>query len=492
MDLHVVSLDVPDGCYRLIEKMNFSRVVKYAQQLGYDVTDQSEKKEVYSLILYNVSSMFFVIPYRKTNKGVIQKRLEAIKLKEGEACSDDKRVMRVIDIGKFLGSGKYGAVYFATFKRTKGKEKPEFVLKLSGIPKTSYTDLKSGWDKSKPWNIPFKTKEVVMHYLINTLLTEDICPNFIYMYQWYLCGKCSHLQVKIKGSLVTLDPQECIMYILEKVDGDLSNMTLRDSKKWNTGKKEEVYRVAIFQTIMALAVLQKYYAIDHYDAGFRNIFYKKIHKFDNSVTYWTYIFNNETYHVPNPGYIFFLADYGLSQSLRMIGRTTTKPHNNMIGKVKKKSHYRIYDDETDEITYYPSDLDPSIDKYHVQDKGLAILTQELKIYLGGKGNEGIDHIQQYLDQVFIDKTGKTATYLINNLRKAREEQDSDLKAKLTKILGEELFIPPVDYSMILEDLFANWKVRPKNGICIGEYNADKPLPFDIDEKYLEILREKLY
>ena len=42
----VVSLDIPDGCYKLISKMKFSRVVKYAQQLGYDVTAQTDKKEI--------------------------------------------------------------------------------------------------------------------------------------------------------------------------------------------------------------------------------------------------------------------------------------------------------------------------------------------------------------------------------------------------------------------------------------------------------------
>jgi len=488
------SLDIPDGCYKLISKMKFSRVVKYAQQLGYDVTDQTDKKEIYSLILHDISAMFFVLPYRAVNKDTIRKRLEDVKLMNRKACPDDKRIIKVIDIGQFLGSGKHGAAYFATFKRLKGKKISEFVLKMTAIPQESYTDLKNGWDKSNPWSIPFKTKEIVMHYLINIFLTECICPNFIYMYHWYLCNKCNNLQVKRDGVPVVLEPQECIIYMLEKVDGDLGNMTIQDSKKWSTSKKEEIYKVAIFQTIMALAVLQKYYAIDHNDAGFRNIFYKKIHKLDNSVTYWTYIFNNQTYHVPNPGYIFFLADYGLSQSQRTLGRPKVKTDKSMIGKVGQKTQYRVYNEETDEITYYPliNSSEHSPNKYHTQDKGLAIFTRELKIYLGSKGVENIEYIQEYLDKISIDKTRKSAGYLISNLRKMRETKDPKLKDKMTKILGKDLVIPPVDYSVILEDLFKEWKVRPKNGICIGEYNADRPLSFDIDEKYLEILREKLY
>ena len=478
--MDISSLNIPDACHKLVSKMKFSSVVKYANQMGYDVTTHTDRKEVYSLVLYSVADMFFVLPSRIIHKNIIQKRLEDMELEDGEACLDDKKLMKVINIGHFLGSGKYGAVYFATLVGPKGKKRSkiqptEFVLKLSAIPTKSYNVLKSGWKRSHPWDIPFRTKEIVVHYLINSLLTENICPNFIFMYHWYLCNKCSHLQVKKEGVKVLLEPQECIIYILEKVDEDFSRMALQDSKKWSHSKKEKIYQVAIFQTLMALATLQKYYAIDHNDAGFRNIFFKKINRFDNRVTYWTYIFNNNTYHVPNPGYMFFLADYGLSQSLRMLGQTTTEPDKSVVGKVGKDTYYRIYNDETDEITYSPSGMfggilflpDHNSDKYHTQDKGLAVLTSELGVYFK---NGEIQDIQDYLNQIFIDKTGKT----------------------VAKLREKKLAFPPVDYSDIFDDLFKEWKTPPKDGICIGVYDADKPLPFNVDEKYLEILRTKIY
>ena len=520
----IASLNIPNTCDKLISKMKFSNVVKYANNLGYNVTVDTDKKDVYSFILYSMAVMFFVLPSRIIYKDIIRKRLEDMELEDGEACPDDKKLMEVIDIGRFLGSGKHGAVYFATLDpgalspsgRTRGvlkgkkglkrsKVSPvEFVLKLSAIQKLTYSTLKKGWKISHPWDIPFGTKEIVVHYLVNTFLTENICPNFIFMYQWYLCNRCSHLQVTREGVKVLLEPQECVVYILEKVDGDLVKMVLQNSKKWNSNKKENVYRVAIFQTTFALAVLQKYYAIDHYDTGLRNIFFKKIHNLDSGATYWTYKFDNNTYYVPNPGYMFFLADYGLSQSLRILGQSkTTEPNKSLVGVVGKDRYYRKYDSKTKEITYSPSGMFGNIlflpehnqDKYHTQDKGLAVLTKELGIYL--KDGE-IQDIQDYLNQIFIDKTGKSATYLLKKLKELRELEAKnlkglkELKAKMKNILGENLVIPPVDYSEIFEDLFKEWKIPPKDGICIGVYDADKPLPFNVDEKYLEILREKMY
>jgi hypothetical protein len=511
----ITSLNIPDACYKLVSKIKFTSVIEYANQLGYDVTMGTDKKEAYSLILHDLTAMFFVLPFRIIHKNIIQKRLKDINLKDGEACPDDKKLMKVIDIGRFLGSGKYGAVYFATLVPKKGSVvfpnyPSEFVLKLSAIPTSTYDTLKNGWDKSQSWNVPFRTKEVIIHYLINSLLTEDICPNFIFMYNWYLCNKCSHLQVKRAGKKVLLEPQECIIYILEKVDGDFGKMAHQDSKGWSFDKKEKVYRVAIFQTIMALAVLQKYYAIDHYDTGFRNIFYKEIHSLDNNLTYWTYKFGGNIYYVPNPGYMFFLADYGLSQSLRMFGQSKqTEPNKSLIGVDKKgKRCYRVYDSETNEITY-PEDIRdkhfPDVgvliggnynqDIYHTQDKGLAIFTKEMKSHF--KDGE-VQNIQDYLNQVFIDKTGKPAAYLVGNLLKLRELEagklkgEEELRTKMRKILGKNLVIPPVDYSGILEDLFKEWKDPPIDGICIGTYDADKSLPFNVDERYLEILRKKIY
>ncbi len=462
----ITSLNIPNTCDKLVSKMKFSNVVKYANKLGYNVTVDTDKKDVYSFILYSTAVMFFVLPSRIIYKDIIQKRLEDMELEDGEACPDDKKLMEVIDIGRFLGSGKYGAVYFATLDPTRGALSPsgrtrgalspsgrtarvlkgkkglerskvssthpvEFVLKLSAIPKLTYSTLKKGWKKSHPWDIPFGTKEIVVHYLVNTLLTENICPNFIFMYHWYLCNRCSHLQVKRAGVKVLLEPQECIIYILEKVDGDLVKIALQNSKKWNSSKKENMYRVAIFQTTFALAVLQKYYAIDHYDTGLRNIFFKKIHNLDSGATYWTYKFDNNTYYVPNPGYMFFLADYGLSQSLRMLGQSkTAEPNESLVGVVKKDKYYRKYDSKTDGITYSleiggkkPTNMflpEYNQDKYHTHDKGLAVLTKELGIYLK---NGEIQDIQDYLNQIFIDKTGKSATYLLEKLKELRELEE---------------------------------------------------------------------
>nr|QBK85736.1 MAG: protein kinase [Marseillevirus LCMAC101] len=484
------SLNVPNSCHKLISRLDFSRVVKYTKQLGYNVTVHTDRKKVYSLILYSVSDMFFVLPSRIINKNIIQKRLEGIELENGEACPGNKKLMKVIDIGQRLGTGTYGSVYsaLAKSKTKKGTERPgylsEFVLKLSAIKTSSYNNLKNGWKKSHPWKIPREARELMVHYLINPLLTENICPNFIFLYHWYLCNKCTHLQIKREKRLISLDPKECIISVLEKVDGGFNQMVLRRSKNWSAGKKDKIYRVAIFQVIMALAVLQKYYAIDHYDAGFRNIFFKEISRLDNSVTYWTYILNGDTYHVPNPGYMFFLADYGLAKSLRMFGQKQpssmmeTRLYN-LIGKTEVDHFQRILEEEGD-ITYYPNpDIpylatdDRTFDPYynpevfHIQDKGLLILTKELEFYLK---NGEIQDIQDYLNLVFVNETGKSAEELFN------EKSDG----------------PPVNYPEILEGLFGKWKNPPEEGICIGVYDADKPLPFNIDEYFLDILKTKIY
>jgi hypothetical protein len=490
MSFRHLTKKIPKDCFNIVKNLPFNDVVAYAQGLGYNVTESVNPERIYTLVLYGVSYLFFSIPPRLEVKKSLHKSLRKIELEDGEACTwhiGKRKLLGQVALGKLIGYGTYGSVYSASMYISEMEVDTEFVLKFAGIQQIAYERLKSGWNSSKPWYIPYVLRELVVHYFINHLIKQKICPNFVLMVDWFLCNRCDNLYTKKKidknWKQIKVPDQPCIIYALEKFDGDCKDLVknIVPREKWSNIAKKSVFNIMIFQVIYALAVLQKYYGVDQSDSGIRNIFWKKILSFESPLTYWTYIYDGVEYHIPNIGYTFSLADYGLSVSNRIFG-VYGIPHEQKqtIGFIRKQNQFkqlpitRLYENER--ITYdlpegsSKDDLDPFYNpgKFFTREAGFVSFVQDVKTLSSLRMVD--KKIANYLTKIVIELTGKSPDEAIEDYNN----------------------IPPVNYSRILWELFGELFTNvPNGGIEIGRYSADEPLDISIDEQYLKYLR-KIY
>jgi hypothetical protein len=90
------------------------------------------------------------------------------------------------------------------------------------------------------------------------------------------------------------------------------NEFISNSKTLNewlrTNRTNALWYNAFFQITTAIYALQKYFNMYHLDLHTYNILVKKIKKGG----YWTYNINNKIYKLPNLGYQFYIADFGVA------------------------------------------------------------------------------------------------------------------------------------------------------------------------------------
>ena len=181
---------------------------------------------------------------------------------------------------------------------------------------------------------------------IKKLIDNDICPNFIYMFGYSLDNR---------------------YIMMEYADGDMGNFL-------QTTHSDDVYLNSNFQIYVALLTLHKILRYNHNDMCFPNIFYKKI---TNEYDYFQYNINGHIFNLPNDGYLFMIADFGM-----------TEPSDSN----KSKN----------------DDLDKLCVLYKIK-----LLAMNLKIYYGSLGNL----------MKSIDTTDKKFTDFYNNLIKTTEQRN---------------------------------------------------------------------
>jgi len=124
--------------------------------------------------------------------------------------------------------------------------------------------------------------EIFYLNLIKKIIYDNVCPNFIIIY--------SHTPTYI---------------IMEYADGDLSQILYKINDL-------KLLLNIYFQIIVGILVMQKILSINHNDLYLKNIFYKKINQ---NIKYFKYNINNETFYLPNLGYLIMIADFGMSTKL---------------------------------------------------------------------------------------------------------------------------------------------------------------------------------
>lgn len=134
--------------------------------------------------------------------------------------------------------------------------------------------------------------ELASAKLINQILLQNISPNFIFNY--------SNNYIERNGICSDIYPYSSYHY--NEFIGDSETYTEWVQKQHSIA----LWYNAYFQIVSAIYTLQKYFNMTHLDLHAANIIVKKVKKGG----YWKYIIGNNSFYVPNLGYIFYIGDFG--------------------------------------------------------------------------------------------------------------------------------------------------------------------------------------
>jgi hypothetical protein len=185
---------------------------------------------------------------------------------------------------RILGRGAAGIVYIAC--------DPDacLALKKNDLDKTESKYIKSPFsDQALKYSAYI---EYASGLLINQLIIQRICPNFVLSYHWQI--KRRH------GTCDDIYPYKSLHY------NEFINKSQTYSDWADTPHTLEEFDNAYFQITVGLYALQTYFNMKHLDLHSENILVKRV----PPGGCWKYTINDETYYVPNLGYIFFINDYG--------------------------------------------------------------------------------------------------------------------------------------------------------------------------------------
>ncbi len=134
----------------------------------------------------------------------------------------------------------------------------------------------------KSFNNPSLT-EIITHYLTNQLILQKICPHFSMNYYW-----------DYKDSSLT-------------TYNEMANN--QDFHSWAKQHHSiDVWYNALFQIMVGLIALKRYFNMTHTDLHTQNILVQRV----PPGGYWTYIINGVKYYVPNLGFVFLIHDFGFA------------------------------------------------------------------------------------------------------------------------------------------------------------------------------------
>jgi len=169
---------------------------------------------------------------------------------------------------------------------------------------------------------PYWTKyemyaEIVCLRLVTFLVREGVCPNLPMFFAYFPCDHCTFENTKInnrfekfetkprtraasKLPVTTSNRRSCLLMLNEFASGG-------DFSDWcGTTRSFEEWMNAYFQIFIALAAIQRYFNMTHFDLHWGNILVHNIPKGG----YWKYTLNKKNYYIPNLGFLLVLWDFG--------------------------------------------------------------------------------------------------------------------------------------------------------------------------------------
>ena len=194
-----------------------------------------------------------------------------------------------------IGMGTFGQVYRATLKgddlvikEAYLKPDDKRVLKLA-------TAQKQKWDAIEKLSYPQENRILD---LVNQLLFSRRCPNFVYVYNMAMCDGCKVQRLAYENP----GTGSCYVTFMESADTDLNCINLINFEEQQS---------VLYQLLIAVYAIHRYYAIWHRDIKTTNVFVKKI----KPGGYFEYVIEGNSYFVKNTGVVVYLADFGVSEVL---------------------------------------------------------------------------------------------------------------------------------------------------------------------------------
>lgn len=204
-----------------------------------------------------------------------------------------KTIKTIFSKCKKISSGIEGVVYKVNLG--KNNETDPLILKQIDLKKLKSTKgVKSVMLNARPedvYHIFYTTRifnypsliEIVANTLTNQLVLQNVCPHYILNYHWNYDNNTINLYNEYA--------------------------TFGDFYKWaKMDHSHEIWMNALFQILVGLYAIKKYYNMHHTDFHTGNILVHKV----KPGGYWIYTINRKNYHVPNLGYIFLLSDFGFA------------------------------------------------------------------------------------------------------------------------------------------------------------------------------------
>jgi hypothetical protein len=266
---------------------------------------------------------FMSINNRLILKNLIIRKLIETNLNSGTIKCLFNDIKPHIDIYKTIGKGSFGIVSLVNFKinshcadssvSSSSRQKshttaniPNFALK-----QTRLRPIRADITEDNMTSIVHEVNYLITR--INPLIEQKISPNFPYTYSNYICNNCSIIKhPHLDNTNFEPEHKKCSVYLTELATGDLSQLdkVLSDSMT-NVLLIDDILFNMYFQLMYAVSVLHKHVGILHNDIKQENILYYSIPEGG----YYKYIINNETFYLPNIGYLLILNDFGVSDEL---------------------------------------------------------------------------------------------------------------------------------------------------------------------------------
>lgn len=187
-----------------------------------------------------------------------------------------------------LGQGEQGSVYKMEIKI--GQKKRHLAMKKFIIDKKTAKYIDNIFKKEA------LKKESYIEYaamqLVNELIFQKICPNYVMNYGW------DHKE----RSGVCVEEYPYNMYLYNEY---IDNAELFSDWMDKRHKSEEWFNV-YFQILVSIYAIREKFNLVHSDLHSFNIFVKKVKKGG----YWKYVLNGKDYYVPNLGFVILMNDFG--------------------------------------------------------------------------------------------------------------------------------------------------------------------------------------
>ena len=202
-------------------------------------------------------------------------------------------------------------------------------------------------EKNKIMDLDYKSwKELYILKLIYNLIKNHNCPNIPIIYLYFVCKKCYiedylnpniikyynniNIRKNLKNTLTNdnninteYNEKKAILNRMCKKKGfgtsslcilnELCDSYLKDiiSDKYIENISDTMFHSFIFQIISSIYSIHKFLNICHFDLHGGNYLISNI----KNNGYWLYTINEETFYIPNHGYILKIWDFGRSMIL---------------------------------------------------------------------------------------------------------------------------------------------------------------------------------